>query len=231
VVVGLVGPSSGDQPTWMQYTFYLDRVAPVLTITNPVLVHGAATVTKPYLQLQGLANEPLTSLSYDLNNSQGTVTQQEAYVTGQGFDTTLLDLTTNFFQAYDVPLTTGANQITLRATDRAGNTTTMNFTVTLDYKTATTPPTVQLIWPQDSMAVSGSSITLRGTMSDETGTIQATTTDGSGNSITVPGLVERNNMFWIENVPVYGTPITVQATDAAANVTTQACNVTPALRR
>ena len=230
VNVGLRGDPTGAVQTWNHYTFRLDRVAPVLTITNPVLVHAAATVTKPYLQLQGYADKPLASLSYDLNNAALSVTQQDAFVTDQVFDTNQFDFTTNFFQAFDVPLTNGLNSLTLRATDRAGNTTTTQFTVTLDYTTATAPPVVNVIWPQDQMAVSGTSLTIRGTMSDETGTILAQVTDANHNVTPVPGLVERNNMFWIENVPLNATgstPITIQATDAAGNVTSVPLTVLP----
>jgi hypothetical protein len=222
VSVSLRGLPADATQTWQDYSFTLDRVAPVLSITNPNLVSGVmATVIKPYLQLQGFADKPLASLSYDLSNALGSATNQNAFVTDQGFDTNKFDFTTNYFQAYDVPLATNGNLITLRVTDRAGNTTTTNFNVTLDYTTATNPPSVSLIWPQDGMAVSGTNLTIRGTMSDETGTIQAQIVDGDGNTNTVTGLVERNNMFWIENVPLNGTSqITLQATDAAGNVTT-----------
>jgi len=42
-------------------------------------------------------------------------------------------------QAYDVPLATNDNFITLRVVDRAGNVTTNNFNVVLDYRQATNP--------------------------------------------------------------------------------------------
>ena len=72
-------------------------------------------------------------------------------------------------------------------TDLAGNTATTNFSVTLDYTTATNPPVVNLIWPQDGMAVCGTNITIRGTMSDETGTIMAQIVDEDGNTNTNAG--------------------------------------------
>ena len=116
----------------------------------------------------------------------------------------------------------------LRVTDRAGNTTTTNFNVTLDYTTATNPPVVTLIWPQDGMAVSGTNCTLRGTMSDETGTIVAQVVNGDGTTNVITGLVERNHMFWLENVPLNGTNhVTLQATDAAGNVTVTNFTVKP----
>jgi hypothetical protein len=226
VSVGLRGLPADATQTWQDYSFTLDTVPPEVTITNPIA--GSDAVIKPYLQLQGFANEPLASLSYDINNAFGLATNQNAFVTDQTFDTNQVDFTTNYFHAYDVPLATNDNCITLRLTDRAGNTTTTNFDVVLDYTGATNPPVINLLWPQDGMAVSGTNITIRGTMSDETGGIVAQIVDGDGNTNTVQGIVERNNMFWIENVPVNGTSqISLQATDAAGNVTTNNFTVTP----
>jgi hypothetical protein len=60
-------------------------------------------------------------------------------------------------------------------------------------------------------------------MSDETGTLLATVISDDGTTRatnTLDGLIERDNRFWVENVPLNGTNwITVQATDAAGNVT------------
>jgi hypothetical protein len=58
-------------------------------------------------------------------------------------------------------------------------------------------------------------------MSDETGGIMATVVNGDGTKNTLTGLVERNGDFWVENVPLNGiSQISIQATDAAGNVTT-----------
>ncbi len=142
-------------------------------------------------------------------------------MTDRVYDYNRQDFTTNFFQAYDVPLAAVSNLITLRATDNFGNTVITNFLVRLDYSAATNLPVVQMLWPLDGMVVSGTNATLRGTMSDETGSIVATVVHGDGTTNTVAGLVERNGDFWIENVPLNGiNHISVQATDAAGNVTT-----------
>ncbi|HTB82254.1 MAG TPA: hypothetical protein VK742_01245 [Candidatus Sulfotelmatobacter sp.] len=228
VVVGLKGFSPEATQTWQDYDFTLDRVPPLVTITNPDLVNGSATVIKPYLQLEGFANKPLFHLSYDITNDMGAATNLDVLVTDQNFDTIKSDFTTNFFQAYDVQLTNGVNSLTLRVTDRAGNTTTTNFNVVLDYTSATNPPVVSLLWPQDGMVVSSTNITIRGTMSDETGSILAQIINGDGTTNEVTGLIERNNMFWIEDVPLNGTNIiSIQATDAAGNVTTTNFTVYP----
>jgi hypothetical protein len=222
VNVGLKGFATNATQTWNDYSITVDRVAPVLTITNPVIIAASnnAVVIKPYVQLQGFANEPLMSLSYDISNATGIATNLDAFVTDQAFDTNKFDSTTNWFQAYDVPLTNGVNRLTLRVSDRAGNMTTTNFNVTLDYSGATNPPVVSLIWPQDGWSVSGTNCTIRGTMSDETGTVVAQVVNGDGTTNIINGILERDGMFWLENVPLNGTnTVGVQATDAAGNVT------------
>ena len=220
VVVGLKGLPADAQQTWLSYEFFLDRVPPTLSITNPALANGTATVIKPYLQLQGYANEQLVSLSYDISNAFGLATNLDVGISDRWFDTNVFDFTTNYFRAYDVPLATYANYITLRVTDRAGNEAVSNFNVVLDYTTATVTPVVKLLWPQDGMAVSGTNIFLRGTLSDETGTVVAEVVDGDGITNTITGLVERNGVFWVENVALTGTnQIKLTATDAAGNVT------------
>ncbi|HEV2694460.1 MAG TPA: hypothetical protein VG347_16320, partial [Verrucomicrobiae bacterium] len=146
VRVSLKGISPEATETWREYNFYVDRVPPTLTITNPVLSGAAVTVVKPYLQLIGAADEPSYSLSYDLSNAAGLFTNRDVLVSDQYFDTNAFAFTTNYFQGYDLPLVTNANWISLHVTDRAGNTTTTNFTVTLDY-TGATNPLVTVIWP------------------------------------------------------------------------------------
>jgi hypothetical protein len=217
VKVGLSNLPEGMNPVWRNLQITLDTTPPVITITNPV----SPTVTRPYLQLQGYANEEVTAISYDLTNAAGAVSNVMGFVTGEAFDTNLFDYTTNFFQCYDVPLTNGLNAITLRVTDRAGNMTVTNLNYTLDYSVATNPPVISLIWPQPGMLLSGTNFTLRGMLNDETATVSAQITDTNGDTNVVTGLVERGGRFWEENLPLSGgtNSLTVTATDAAGNVT------------
>jgi hypothetical protein len=193
----------------------LDRVPPVLCLTNP----ASTTVSKPYLQLQGWANEPLANLAYDLTNAVVTLTNEPAYVVDQYFDTNQFDFTTNYFQAYDLELTNGANAITLRVSDLAGNVTTTNFTVTLSYASATNSPVLALIWPTNGTALSGDTFFLRGHINDETARLWAENVIG-GVTNEFPGLVERDGMFWVESLPLAtGTNwFNVKALDAAGNL-------------
>jgi hypothetical protein len=230
VWVGLRGLPADSQPVWDtgDISFTLDRMPPVLTITNPVIVSGAATVIKPYLQLQGCGDENLLSLSYDISNATGVFSNLDGFVTDKFFDTNKFDFTTNFFQCYDIALTNGLNLITLHATDFAGNTTTTNLSITLDYTTATNPPVIQLIWPQDGMLVSGTNFYLRGLLNDETAAVMAQVVDTNGDTNVVTGIVERNGMFWAEKLPLTNgdNAVTVTATDAAGNVSVTNFTVT-----
>jgi hypothetical protein len=225
--VGLKGYAPNATESWADFTLYLDRTPPIISITNPVA--SGSVVIKPYLQLKGFANEPLSAISCDVSNALGVATNLYGYVSDQFFDTTQIDYTTNYFTCSDVPLTNGINEIVVHCLDRAGNLSSTNISVVLDYTSATNPPSLSLIWPQEGMCVRGTNCTIRGTMSDETGSIVAQVVNGDGTTNVINGLIERNNMFWIEGAPINGTnAITVQATDAAGNITTTNITLYPA---
>jgi hypothetical protein len=221
VLVALRGRVATNPPVMDVTELTLDRVAPVLAITNPILVSATATVIKPYLQLQGFANEPLASLSYDITNEFGLLTNELVAVVDQYFDTNKFDFTTNWFQGYDIALATNENVITMRVADLAGNVTMTNFTVILDYSTATNAPEVAVVWPVAGAHLSGDNFYIRGRINDETATVVAQQVDGEGVTNTVAGIVERNGRFWVEGLPLSaGTnEWEVIATDAAGNVT------------
>src|SRR5664280_1470091 len=211
VWVGLRGRVTNSQQLWQGVTFTLDRVSPTVVITNPALT----TVSKPVIQLQGYVSEPLASLTYDLTNAAGRITNQPAYIIGQFVDTNTWKFTTNYFQCYDVALTNGANLITLHALDLAGNTTTVNTTLTLDYSGATNPPAITLTWPTTNSVIAGTSFTLQGLLDDDTATV---TVSGLGtNKFT--GLVERGGRFTVPNLPLPNLTnvLTIAATNAAGH--------------
>jgi len=190
----------------------------VLIITNPI----AGIVTQPMIEIQGFCTDPLASLTFDLTNAAGLFTNQQAFVLSQHYDTNAKGFTTNTFQAFDVPLTNGDNVVTFHATDMAGNITTSNFIYTLDYSGKTNPPAIQVYWPQNGDLVSGTEFTLRGSLDDFTASLTAQIVDSSGGTNTVQGLVERNGLFWVENVPLLaGTNyVTLTAMDAVSNIST-----------
>jgi hypothetical protein len=184
----------------------------MIVITNPVL--GATS--KPILQLQGYSTEPLSSIYFDVTNAAGIFTNEQGFVTTQFFDTNIFDATTNYFQCFDILLTNGVNTIIVHATDLAGNITTTNVIITLDFSGDTNPPIVQINWPADGTQISATNFTLDGELNDETATVSAAITDTNGLTNIITGLVERNGKFWIEEVPLNsGTNnLTLTVTDA-----------------
>jgi hypothetical protein len=215
VFIGLRGLPPDAYQTWQATRLKLDMTPPILVITNP----APGTVTRPLIQLQGYSPEALASISYDLTNAAGLVTNQQTLILGQYYDTNTLEFTTNGFQCFDVPLTNGLNTITLHATDLAGNATTTNFNFTLDYSNDTNPPTVQLGWPQAGTKISGSSFTWRGQIGDPTAQVVAQIVDTNGVTNSVVGRVGRAGDFWIDDLPLSGgtNNVSLIVTDAAGN--------------
>ena len=216
VWVGLRGLSHDAQQTWRGARLTLDTTPPGLTITNP----AANAVSQPVIQLQGCANESLSSLTYDISNVSGICTNLTGYVTGQFCDTNLLAITTNYFQCYNLVLTSnGVNLITLHATDLAGNTTTRDFGFTVDASTDTNPPVLTVLWPQDGTRVSGTNFTLQAHVNDPMTAVVASVVDANGRTNIIQCLVEQGGLVWARNLPLASgeNRLTVTATDAAGN--------------
>ena len=216
--VGLKASASASQPTWEGLDVILDTTPPVLTLTNP----ASGVVAQPILQLQGFANETLSSLTYAVSNATGIATNQIGYLTGQYYDPNLLKLTTNYFQCFDIPLTThGLNAITVYATDLAGNTATTNVNVILDYSSDTNPPVISVDWPADGTVIAGTNFVLQGTVSDPTATVTISITDANGNTNLISAVVTRSGQILAENIPLGAGPntMTITAISAAGNTT------------
>jgi len=170
-----VGLSAGSQQAWNAVRLDLDLTAPILVVTN------ATNVTIPMIQLQGYANEELAWLTYDLNNANGSISNQPGFMTGAIFDTNSFTYTNNSFKCFDLMLASGANTVTLHAADLAGNSTNFAVSFNLNYSNKLAP-VVQLWWPQNGTQISGSSFTLRGTVDDPTVTLSAQITDSNGDT-------------------------------------------------
>jgi hypothetical protein len=215
--VGLRG--HGDDPSaavWQWTRLKLDYTPPALIITGPT----NGTVSVPLIQLTGYSPEALAGISYDLSNDAGTMTNQQVLVEGEDYDTNTFEFTTNYFQAYDVPLTNGLNVITVHAMDLAGNMTTLTTNIICTGNT--NPPAVSLIWPLDGMSISGSNITIEGQVDDDTATVSVSTVDAGGNTNSFTGLTGRDGVFWAENVPLNAGTNTLAITlsNAAGSTTT-----------
>jgi hypothetical protein len=225
VWVGLKGLPPDATQTWRWDHLNL-ALPPLLVITNPV----TTGVSQPIIQIYGYCQESLASISYDISNAVGVITNQPSEITDRYYDTNVWGFTTNFFECLDVPLTNGLNAITIHATDLAGNITTTNFNFTLDYSNKTNPPVVQITWPQAGTQIGGSNFTCRGWIDDPTAivTTQLVFTNANTNLFwggiytnVYMGSVERNGTFWLENLPMTaGTnSYTITIRDAAGNTT------------
>jgi hypothetical protein len=211
VSVGLRGLPPNAQQTWVQIQLKLVLTAPVLIVTNPV----PGLVTQPFIQLQGYSLENLTRISYDLNNSNGFESNLQAFVTTRYFDTNNLEYTTNGFECFNVPMAIGTNTVTLHATDSAGNVAITNLVYVFDPTANTNPPVINLSWPPNNAAISGTTFPVRGIVNDPFAVVSAQIANAGGSNV-LNGVVEQNGSFWIENVPLgAGTNyLTITATNA-----------------
>ncbi len=212
VSVGLRGLPESAQQTWQTVELTRDTVPPTLVVTNPIVNITA----QPMIQLQGFTTKALADVSYDISNAVGVVNNLKGAVKLEYYDPVLHAITTNWIQCYDIDLTNGLNSISLRVTDLAGNITTTNLDISLDYGMATNP-LLQVIWPPDGAQICDTSFTCRGILDDPTASITAQILDTNGHVTMVRGQVERYGNFWLEYLPLSsGTNfLTIAVTNAA----------------
>jgi hypothetical protein len=208
VWIGLRGWSEDSHQTWNWTGLTRDLAPPAIMITSPT----SNVTAQPMIDLRGYSPERLLHLYYDVANAAGTISNIQGFITDQYFDPQSREFTTNWFLCADIELANGANTITLRATDLAGNVSTNVFTYTLDLAAGTNPPVLSLYWPQDGEMVCGNQFTLRGRLDDPTATVTAQITDAIGNVNIAKGLVERNGLVWVENLPLAPGTNTVMLT-------------------
>lgn len=214
VRIGLRGRQTTSQATWESEQLKIDNTAPLVVITSPTNNVGS----QPFIQIKGYSPEPLAGITFDVTNGVATLTNEQGFVKNQFYDTNTGEFTTNWFQCFDVELAAGTNTVILRVEDLAGNVRTTNLIYVVDFSTDTNAPLTTLYWPQDGTKLGTSSFTWRGILDDPTATVKAETiSDGVTNRF--EGLVERNGLFWIEDISlVAGTNLfTLTATDAAGN--------------
>ncbi len=223
VFVGLRGLATNSWATWQLAQLTLNTTVPAFTITNP----ASSTVSVPIIQLQGLVDESLGSLTFDVSNATGIFTNQPGYFNPAFYDTNQIEFTTNSFQCYDIALTNGLNTITLHATDLAGNTTTTNVSYTLDYSSNTNAPVLTLLWPTNGTTIGGSNFTLQAQVDDPTASVTVSIVDTNDDTNIVSALVERSGQVWVNGLPLGGgtNSVTVMATNAAGYASTTNFNV------
>jgi len=214
VWIGLRGHADRvDQAIWQWKRLKLDFTAPAIVLTGPT--NDVASVAM--IQLTGYSPEALDSISYDLANAAGTVSNQTVLVQDQYYDKTSFEFTTNSFQAYDVLLTNGINVLTVHASDIAGNIST--YTKTITFNGVTNAPNVQLTWPQNAMKVCGATFTLSGWTEDP---MSGVTVQPNGSEAQFSGRVGRDGKFYVDNIPLSGGTnlFSVVVTNIAGTTTT-----------
>ena len=211
--LGLKGGAEDSKPTWLGTSVTLDRVAPTVVITSPT----ASNVSQPMIQIRGHIDERLWSVDYDLSNALGVQTNLAGSPREVEFEPG--GDVTSWFQCFDVELTNGAINVTLRVTDLAGNLTQTPLSYTL--ASDAVPPDIEITWPADGARLTGTSFTLRGRLDDDISTLSAEIT-GGGQTTPMPGLVERGGTFWVEDLPLATGQniVTLTATDAWGNQST-----------
>lgn len=223
--VGLRGKAGADSSqSWDATKITRDTLPPEIHITSPPQL--TLTTSQSLLEIIGYSVEPLSTLRYDLVNSEGSQTDLEAFVTDQYYDPELKKFTRNDFQAFDLPLVEGLNTITLRATDLAGNTAVVTLQVTL--VSDLIPPSVQVLWPSQGMRIVGNTFTLDGTVDDTSASVTLQLQSAAGELSEFSALIERDGHFWVEDVslPDGTSTITVTGQDVWNNTASTTLSVT-----
>ena len=189
MISGTARDKAGNSAT-ASTTVKLDKTPPLVTITSP---GNGTTVTTPGLTVNGTVSDALSGVAgVSCNGTPGVITSGAYSCT--------------------LTLTAGANAITVRASDVAGNSTTA--TVNINFILG---PTLHITSPTNLSFLNTSPITVNGTVSDPAATLTVNgipTPQSAGSfSVSVP-LLEGNNT------------ITGVATNGAGNVGTASIQVT-----
>jgi hypothetical protein len=190
------------------YTAVVDNLGPTITIASPL---NNAIVTSASLPVSGTASD--SGLG---NNGISSVTVNGVVATG---DTASGANTANW--SATVPLNSGANTVTVIATDGMGNTTQQQISITYN-PPDTTPPTLTIASPANNATVTSANLPVSGTATDS----------GNGNngvsSVMVNGIAANNDTAtgsntanWNATVSLHSgqNTITVIATDGMGNAT------------
>jgi len=190
-IVATASDPAGDQAI-AAVGVVLDTTPPTVTVSSPA---AGAITNQPQMTVAGTATD-------DYGIASLTVDGQPVTLTGNQFSTT-------------VPLSPGANTITVTATDLAGNTQTVAAGVT-QYSV----PAVAITSPADLSYVNATTVTVSGTL----------TVTGSGSAaVSVNGVAATvaGSTFTAAGVPLIegGNTLTATAADGQGHVGTASINV------
>lgn len=169
--IAITATDKAENSSKTETTILLDTTPPTVTITSPV---NQGTLNTSSLTVTGTSKDASSGIaSVKVNGTN-------AEISGDAYSTT-------------VQLKEGENQITVTAADAAGNTGQSAITIYID----TMAPAISINSPEDGSAVNTETVTVAGTIDDNTATvtvngISATVSD---NTFTAPKivLIEGNN--------------------------------------
>ncbi len=201
-ITAVITDNAGNTFATPSVTARVNNVAPTVAISNPA--NGA---------LLG-ANSDLTVKATGADTTPGDTLTYEYSVDGGVFSATLPTLPT-------LPKTDGTHTLTVRATDKAGNTGTTTSTYTYDG----TAPTVQITSPAQGQMFTSTPVTIS-VIGQDSGTgvasVKVYANDGTGEEL-IGTLGGNGSVTWFPR-KTDGTPyiITARATDRAGNASADA---------
>lgn len=226
IVLGLLGVSF-----WVSRIPYRESSKPVITTPlKPIfLVITSPTnrvVSTPVIQLRGLVVGDVSSIAYDLANSEGYKTNQGNYVIS--WSPGPEEAATNRFECLDIPLSKGTNLIDVHAFFDDGRALTNRFVYELDYRSLTNPPAIQILWPSNKTSIAGSTFTLQAQVADPSITIHVSMSNPGTPTLEFDdATVERNGKVTVKDLPIEsGTNvISVLAKDVVGNSSVTNLNI------
>ena len=193
-----------------------------VVITSPT----NRVVGTPLIQLKGNFVGSISSLTYDVINSEGCRTNQGNFIINWGPGSE--EVATNYFECYDLPLSKGTNLIVLHTLFDDGRTLTNQVNCVMDYSKFTNPPEIKILWPSNKTSIAGSMFTLQAQVADPTTTIHVSVSHQSPSPLEFDDAsVEHNGRVIVKDLPLEdGTNvISVVAKDAAGNSSTTNLNI------
>ena len=193
-----------------------------VTITSPT----NEVVGVPLIQLKGCFVGSISSIAYDVLNSEDCRTNRGQHRISWWPGPR--DVTTNYFECYDLPLAKGTNLIVLHTLFDDGRTLTNRITYVLDYSRFTNPPELKILWPPNKTSIGGSMFTLQAEVADPTTTIHVSVSRQSNSPLEFDdAIIEHNGRVIVKDLPLEeGTNvISVVTKDAAGNSSTTNLNI------
>ncbi|HBA73598.1 MAG TPA: hypothetical protein DCZ63_15810, partial [Geobacter sp.] len=177
-------------PSSSSWRFTTDTTPPQVAVTAP---QSGQHLGNPVISVTGIVDDPTAKVTV-VSTSLGAATS-----------TTLAMLTGLNFSAADVPLSEGANTLTVTAVDQAGNRSTMSVDVTLD----TSLPVVTITAPVNGSFTSVPMVNVSGSVSEAPAGVTV-----NGRSAVLTG-----QSFILESIPLAEgqNTISIEARDLADN--------------